>query len=118
MKLFMVEYTWDDMPHGDIIPLADDRHETAIAWLHENVAQDLDEAEEDRSEFTIDSINPVDDMIDAQGNGELTGATVEQCEDMLTTVLMAYHRARKLSGDAKGYAMATLYEIQTVAGDL
>ena len=69
MKLYQVEYTWDDMPHGDIFPLSEATNEAAIEYLHKNVSMDFDDEDDTQSEFTIESLNEVTDMVDDMGNG-------------------------------------------------
>lgn len=65
MKLFQVEYTWDDMPHTDIIPLVEASKTAAVEWLEEHVGSGGDDF------FEVDGMNEVTDMVDSDGNGSI-----------------------------------------------
>lgn len=67
VKLYLIEYTWDGAPHGDIAALWEETDEAAGAWLRESLAAQGD----DDGDFEIMSISEVRDMVDSEGNGSI-----------------------------------------------
>lgn len=63
MKLYLIEYTWNGAPHGDVAALRGETDEAAGAWLRESLAA--------KADFEIMSISEIKDMIDSEGNGNI-----------------------------------------------